>query len=40
MVVVMVVTVMVVSRGSEHRGCKHHQQQGGSENLLHGKNLA
>jgi hypothetical protein len=36
----VVVMVMVVSRGSEHRGCEHHQEQGGSENLLHGTNLA
>jgi len=40
MVMVMVVAVMMMSRGSEHRGGKHHQQQSGSKYLLHGKNLA
>jgi hypothetical protein len=39
-VMMVVVTVMMVPRGSEHWGCKHHQQQSGSKNLLHGKNLA
>jgi hypothetical protein len=31
---------MVMVGGSKGRAGKHHQQQGGSKNLLHGKNLA
>ncbi len=37
--VMMMVAMMMVSRG-EHRGCKHHQQQNGDNCLLHAKNLA
>jgi len=38
--VMMVVVVMMVMRGGECRGGKHHQKQGGSENLFHGTNVA
>jgi hypothetical protein len=38
-VVVMVVAMMVM-RGGECRGGKHHQKQGSCKNLLHAKNVA
>jgi hypothetical protein len=41
MVMMMVgVMGMMVHRGSERRGGKHHQQQGSGKNLLHGMNVA
>jgi hypothetical protein len=38
-VMMMVVAVMVM-RGGECRGGKHHQKQGGCKNLFHAKNVA
>jgi len=37
---VMVVPLMMMVRGSESRAGKHHQQQNGSKNLFHDTNLA
>jgi hypothetical protein len=38
--VVMMVVTMMVTRGGECRGGKHHQKQGCGENLFHVKNVA
>jgi hypothetical protein len=38
-VMVMMVVAMMVTRGGECRGGKHHQKQGCSENLFHAKNV-
>jgi hypothetical protein len=38
--VVMMVVAMMVMRGGECRGGKHHQEQGGSEHLFHATNVA
>jgi hypothetical protein len=35
-----VVMVMVMRRGSEHRGSKHRQKQCSEEHLFHGMNVA
>ena len=36
----MMVMAMMVVAGGESRGGKHHQKQGGSENLFHATNVA
>ncbi|MGD0630253.1 MAG: hypothetical protein ABR987_12925 [Terracidiphilus sp.] len=38
--VVMMVVAMMVMRGGECRGGKHHQKQGSSEDLFHATNVA
>jgi hypothetical protein len=38
--VVVVRTMVMMSRGCEHRAGKHHQKQGSQENLFHGLNVA
>jgi hypothetical protein len=38
--VVMMVVVVMVMRGGECRGGKHHQKQGSSEHLFHATNVA
>jgi hypothetical protein len=40
MVPVVVVTMMMVAPGSEHRSGNHHQEQGCHKNFFHGENLA
>jgi hypothetical protein len=39
-VCVVMVVVMMVMRGGECRGGKHHQKQGSSEDLFHATNVA
>jgi hypothetical protein len=36
---VMMVVVVMVPRGSEHRAGKHHQEQCSGKNLFHGMNV-
>jgi hypothetical protein len=39
-VMVMMVVAMMVTRGGECRGGKHHQKQGSSEDPFHATNVA